>query len=328
MLNRVLTLAALSVAASTLSFAQTATTTPVGFFKLTFAAGQTTSATAVLENDAVDLGTLSAIGSNTLTDGSKAWTASQFAGVAFPYVAQITTGTEAGRVFKITANTATVLTVDSAGIDLTTILVAGAKYRLVPIDTLGSLFGAATVPFQTGASAAAADNVLIWDIATQAWLTYFHNGTSWRRTGSLVNQNNTVILPDTALFVFRRGATPLEVVLTGAVPTVAPKFFLKPAASTFVGNPQPADTTLLNSGAAASPGWLTGASAASADNLLVWNGTGWFTFFHNGTSWRRTGSLVNQNTFVITAGTPMFVFRRSNPATNQSYLATPLAYTP
>ena len=88
-------------------------------------------------------------------------------------------------------------------------------------------------------------------------------------------------------------------------------------ALTFLAPMQAADTTL---GALAlqttsrTTGWRSSANPADADLLLVWSGTTWFSFFHNSTAghWQRVGDATpNRDDYVIAAGTPVFVQRRT-----------------
>ena len=63
--------------------------------------------------------------------------------------------------------------------------------------------------------------------------------------------------------------------------------------------------------------WRGAADATDADTLLVWNGAGWFSFFYNSAvgHWQRVGDHADRAGYVIKAGTPVFVQRRSAGAT-------------
>lgn len=58
-------------------------------------------------------------------------------------------------------------------------------------------------------------------------------------------------------------------------------------------------------------GWVGSADAATADLLIVWSGSSWFSFYYNTATghWQRVGDPVNRDGYVIGAGTPVFVQR-------------------
>lgn len=319
----------LSVLALLLAFgleasAQTVTTVPVGAVTVSFPQG-TSCGSLTLEEASVYVGAVSAAGANSLTVASVgSWVSGAYAVPAAPYAVRITSGVLSGSTFKITANTDVSLTLDTKGINISSLLAASDKFRIFPVDTLGTLFGTSSVDFQTGGSASAADNILLW--SGTAWLTYYHNGTSWRRSGSLSNQNDAVLMPDDGFMVIRRPASTLSLVLTGCVRDGAAKLLVKGSASTFAANSFPVNQTLASLPFSTMSGWLKAASASASDNVMVWSGSTWLTFYHNGTSWRRSGSLSNQDAYSIPAGSPYFVRRISSPALDVSYASFNLPY--
>lgn len=333
-------------------FAQSVTTIPVGFTAptITAAASATSPKGTVVSVPFYAIadfqGAVSAVDStNQLSLSGAAFTPSPAAGdlVTVPHLARMKSGSSAGRFFKITANTATQLTLDTtvAGYTLTTgapsntqaQVVVGDSVEILPAHTLGSLFGTSTVPFQTGASANAADDVYIWNKTNQNFDVYFHNGTSWRKSGSLANQNSFVVLPDQGLFILRRATTDLPLTFLGTVPSTTERTDFVGPLSTFLSSRFPVDFTLAGTtnplNLQTLPSWQTGSSANAADNVYIWDVAGqkWDIYFHNGTSWRKSGSLANQNTTVVPLGTAMFVLRRSAAAGNNSTLVQLLPYT-
>jgi len=328
---------------ATLGNAQTVATDPVGFttHEITPAVNATTPRTTTVS---VPFKAIAAFASsvasvdsaNQLTISGAAFTAGQYAGATAPHLLKLKTGPNTGRFFLITANTATQLTVNAAGYTLTSAAPAnnnqvqvevGNLIEIIPANTLSSLFPN-PVPFQTGGSAAAADNVYLYNAG---WEVYFHNGTTWRKTGSFANQDNTVVYPDDGLFIVRRGIAPLTLTFLGAVPTTAERTDFPGPGSYFATNRFPVGTTLGGASGLnlqALPNWQTGASAAVADNVYIWDGTGWGVFFHNNTSWRKTGSFANQDSQSIPIGGALFVVRKSTaPGTTGTYVQ-PLPYTP
>jgi len=259
------------------------------------------------------------------------WTVNQF--VSPPTFCRIKSGAGTGAFFPVASNTATQLNLMTGSAVLVSgtptaanqvPVAVGDKIEIVPANTLGSVFGSATVPFQTGANASAADNVLLFN--GSGWSVYYHNGTAWQNPAVPGDQSGAVIPPDNALFVVRRSVAPLSVYVAGTVPSTQEVLYFPVSASRFVGNRFPTDTTLLGLGIHASPEWKKGPSAGQADTLLVWNGGTWQSFYHNGTHWRRAGSLQNFNAHPVAAGSGIFVVRKPGGA-GDALVSLPLPYT-
>jgi uncharacterized protein (TIGR02597 family) len=321
-----------------LTSGQSVTTIPVGFTTATVPAATDASNPASTVISAPFYAVADFVGAVSSVDSSNQLSVS---GAAFgsltgtPHLARLKSGASIGRFFVVTANTATQLTLDTttAGYTLTTgapsttqaQVNVGDSVEVLPANTLGTLFGTSSVPFQTGASANASDNVYLFNGAS--WDVYFHNGTNWRRSGSGLNQNNAVVLPDRGMFIVRRAVSPLSFTFLGTVPSTTERTDFTGPASTFRSVRFPVDTTVLGLGLQALPSWLAGASASASDNLYLWNGSSWSVYFYNGTNWRKSGSGLNQNTTVIPLGTAMFVVRQSTAAGSTSTLVQTLPYT-
>ena len=334
----------LAVASATLALpfitsAQSVTTIPVGFNTSVVPAAvdasnpSSTVLSAPFYTPADFTGAVGSVDSaNQLSITGAAFAAGQF--TATPHLARMKSGPSAGRFFLITSHTATQLTVDALGYSLTsaapasttqTQVTVGDSCEILPANTLGTLFGTSTVPFQTGATAADGDNVYLFN--GTSWDVFYHNGTNWKRSGSLVNQNNAVVYPDRGLFVLRRATTPLNLTFLGTVPSSTERTDFPGAVSSFKSVRFPVDTTLLGLSLQSLPNWLAGATAADSDNVYLWNGTSWSVFYYNGANWKKSGSLVNANTQVIPLGTAMFVVRQSAATGSQSTLVQTLPYT-
>jgi uncharacterized protein (TIGR02597 family) len=327
-------------------------TTPVGFMAYTIPGAVNASVptkTAVafpLHDTPVYSGTITAVGPASLTNSSSPWqdassVVTNFASAASPYLVRVRTGLQAGRVMLITANTASQLTVDTRtpALSLTASglsMAAGDSIDIVPADTLGTLFGTATPIFKSGATADVADNVSVWDDATQAWITYFHNGTQWVRDQdqTLASQNNTVIYPDRALFITRRDTTPVTFTLVGEVPASDQKTLVAgPQAGvvsrTYVANLFPTDTTLASSGIANLTGWKKNADFAQADVVMIWDTTSqtWGAYYNDGAQWLCYPVAGSQDNTVIPAGSAVFIARRSSPTASDSVWNNALPYS-
>ena len=333
------TVLACTLLASALHAQTTATTTPVGFITVTIPAAanvstpSNTSLSVPLYNTAAYVSSVATLDSATqFTMTGAAWTAGAFADPAAPYLVRIkgqptlNVGANVGRTFLITANTTNQLTVSlpNGVANINTLLNVTDSCEVVPANTLGTLFGTTTPVLQSGATVDAADNVFILNGGT--WETYFHNGTTWRKSGGTGNRNNTLIYPDEGMFIVHTTTSPVVLTLMGTVPSTAEETQMLGSASTFLANRFPVDTTLVATGIQLLPGWVTGA-VDTADLVYAWNSTTtlWDTYYHNGTSWRKSGATGNKDTTVIPAGTAIVVSRQ-NAAT--AVLTQTLPYTP
>jgi fibronectin type 3 domain-containing protein len=299
-------------------------TVPMGDVPVTLAAGATGATSLPLDNTPVGRNSVQVVAASALTVvNAGSWTSS-----TAPYALRLLSGKGSGCTFAITGQTGNALTLATQGVDLTQLVAAGDLYEILPLDTLGTLYGASSPLVQSGNSAAAADNVLLWNGTT--WLTYFfsNSSNSWKQSGSLLNQNNTPLPPGAGLLFTRRGATALNYPLIGRVPEVAQSQFTMPGGTTFVGAAYPIASTLGTTGFATASGWRSGNSAASADDVLDWNGTTWLTFFFNGTNWKQSGSLLNQNSYSLAPAQPLMIQRQSSPATLNAFVPQPLIYSP
>ena len=328
-------------------FAQTATTTPVGFVTVTIPAAtdaSTPSNTVVsvpLYGTADYVSTVATIDSTTqFTMTGAAWIAGAYANASAPRLVRVKTSTTAahvGRFFLISGNTVNQLTVTLpvTVTDVATTLSVGDSCEIVPANTLGSVFGtAATPPTLTGGTSPnVADNVLIFDGTT--WQTYFWTGATgspvniWKKTGPL-DRSSTVIFPDEAVFVIRRDITAAATVtLMGTVPSTAEQTDIAAAGSTFLSNRFPVDATLGGLGLQSLPSWVAGASPTTADNVLIFDGTTWQTYFWTGAVgspvniWKKTGPLDRSSTPIPT-GTGVFIIHAGAAAA----LTQTLPYVP
>jgi len=315
------------------------TSRPVGFLVQTIPAGQTSSFSVPFDADLSSLagtvGRLTAVGPNYVENASAGWTPGAFSTSAAPYFIRLTSGAHTGRTFRIVApaHTATRLTLADDGLDLTTLNLAvttttttGTGYEIIPGDTLASFFGTTaggdTLVVQGAGDPLGADLVQVWGGA--AWLNFYYN-TVWARwardTDTITDpsRNDFLLRSDRGLMFTRRGTTPLSLAVVGRVLATPQRVVHARSenALTLLATMQTGDITL---GALAlqtsdrAAGWRSSAAPADADQLLVWSGATWYRFFHNSTAghWQRVGDATpNRDDFVIAAGTPVFVQRRT-----------------
>lgn len=315
-----------------------APTTPFGYVSVTIPAGSAanpsyTPLSIPLYNSAVFIGSVASVDSATqLTLGGAVWTTGQFATTSAPRFARVTSGSGVGRSFLITANTASQLTLSLAQTptisDLRTTLSAGDTIAIIPANTLGSIFGTTSPVLTTGASASTADNVYLLNGPGLGWSTYYHNGTNWKKAGALPTQDDTILYPDEGILVVHIGASPVTFRPTGLVPSTDEKTDFSGTGSTFTGQRFPVDTTLLAVGYQSTSGWVSGTTVSTSDNVWAWSTSlkKWEQFYYNGANWRKAGSIANQNTRVLPAGSAVIVIRTGTSVA--ATLSQSLPYVP
>lgn len=309
--------------------AQSATSHPMGALTVTINAGSvsapvSTSFALPLYDPPLAVGAgvgrISAVTATTLTCTGAGWTAGALATATFPYAFRITSGTAAGATFYVTANTADSLT--TSGVDLSAqgILTgaSGDTFRLIPVDTLNTLFGSGTLLGGTGPT----DADIVY-LGTSSQLAYYYNTSlaRWvRTTGPTTDRGNTPIPLDSAVLVTRK-STALTLRFTGRVPDVRFSLPVANSGATYTHTGFPTDVTLGSLGLqTALPGWVSGASAATADILTVGLTADGLSYFYNGTYWQRTtGPATNRDAIVITAGTPILIFKRGAASGTSSF---------
>jgi len=324
------------LASLTSGYAQTSVTTdPVGFTAVTITPAvdaNTPRCTVVsipFHTAATFSGAMTSVdGSNSFSCSSAGWTASQF--TTTPNLVRIKGGSQTGRYFLVTANTATQITVNAGAYNLTTILSGTDSFEVVPANTFASLFGTGSsstpaVPFQIGNTANTADNLMLWNGVS--WDAYFNNGTNWKCSGATLSQNNSIIYPDEAIFIIRRSTNTLSLTFQGTIPTTPLMTDIGGPGGVFAAHQYPVDTTLLLTGISSLPNWKTGNTANTADNLLLWNGISWDAYYHNGTNWKAAGSTLNQNGATISTNSGMFIRRVSAASGSASTLVQALPYS-
>ncbi len=317
----------------------TAATVPVGFtqYTVTPATDANTPSSQVFSipfyNPAAYAAAVSSVDNSTsFSISSAAWTANQFAQTGSPYLVHFQSGNSTGRYFLIQSNTTTQVTVYPRGYDLTAIAAAADTFEIVPANTLGSVFGTSSVPFQTGATYDVADNLYLWN--GSGFSIYYHNGTNWKLSGNLSNQNSTILYPDEGIFLVRRNTAALALTFIGTVPSTTERSDVPGLAtgatgtiSTFVSNRFPVDTTLTAIGFQNLPNWKSGATYDVADNVYIWNGASWVIYFYNGTNWKASGILGAQDSKVVPTDSAVFVVRQSAASGTAATLVQALPYT-
>jgi hypothetical protein len=307
-------------------FAQNATTTPVGAVTVTIAAGTGTNKVLtpvsfpLLQASSAAgqvIGQITGVTSNTITNSNAGWTPGSLSTVGTPSLIAITSGLGAGRIFLISSsvqNTASAVTIDASDVgaesDLSSLGVAvGDAYKILDGDTILSAFG---TPETTGVAGGASSNTadIVQMQVNGAWRQYYYRTTApagWYRAGAETASNTVPIRPDTLIWYQRIANQPLNLSITGEVPTSARKYVVKNSGATPRSTFWPVDLTLATSGISTIPGWASGTSldfsASTADTVMIQVSGAWRSYYFDGTDWRRVGAGTVSNTLAIKTGT-------------------------
>jgi hypothetical protein len=314
--------------------AQVASSAPVGYIVQTIPAGQSRSFSVPLDapasSQANSVGRLTGVGENWFDNSDAKWTAGAFSSVEAPYFIRLTSGAQTGRLFRISnpANTANRVYVADDGLTLLDLNIEvgpnGARYEIIPADTLATLLGTAadsSLVLQGADDPLIADLVQIWGGAS--WINFYFN-TDWGRWArdrdgvASPSRNNFLLRPDRGVMITRRGSTPLEIAVVGRVAVTPPRLVhtRTPNAFTFLATMQATDITLGElalQNVSRSQDWLGASTPDEADLVVVWDGDSWFSYYYNTTNnhWQRVDELgTDRDGYVIKAGTPVFVQRR------------------
>ena len=335
-------LAGLAIVASAFSpnlSAEEVSTDPVGYVTLNVTSGLgstkrlTYLSLPLLEKasgvSGQTVGTITGVTSNTISNSNAGWTSGELSNPSSPFVIQITSGTAVGRIFLIASsattggaiggtglgNTATTINISSfdigSGVDLVAAGVqAGDTYAIYTCETLSSVFGTpASSGVQGGTSSSNADTVVL--LFNGSANTYFYSTTNsrWSRVFSgSPDASNVPILPYYGLIYQRLPASALAFTVTGSVPTIARKTQVKNSGVTLLSQFWPSDSTLAELNLQSLPGWVSNSSSASADKVILVSGGSAFTYWHDGTNWKRifSGSPIS-NTVPVPAGATVYI---------------------
>jgi uncharacterized protein (TIGR02597 family) len=318
-----------------------ANTPPVGVVVYNLTNGTTTPVGVPLFGDAVFSGKVSAVTSNTLSTTDATWTGGQFAQVGAPFFALLLSGGQTGRIFLITANAASSVTLEVGTTNLTGdattpdfSVAAGDRFEIFPGDTLATLLGDGSVnnpvQLQKGTSSFSADTVQIFNGVR--WVSYFFHLTNncWVNSAAPgTSQNDLVLYPDAGLMIARRGPT-TTIAIPGRAPTTSLLTRIVGGSTSSVAVRFPTDTTLgaLNF---SGPGtWVSSDIALSADRVNLFNGVKWVAYYKTvtGSIWKQVaGDDSDQSGKVIPAGSSVLIQKQGSAADSASFFSQALPYS-
>ena len=354
------TYALLAAAAATgMALGQTAYTTPVGYVTVPLPGKATPTSSNRLQIASQQLlppgatefaGVAESFAGNVLSDTQGTWAAGSYVNAAPPsgfpaysHLVEITSGPLTGTLSWITGSAANTITtfdnISAAG--------PNASYRVVKAFTISSLFG--TPPPATAlagsSSAALADTVQIFNSFANSYTTFYYKnagavgGTGWRTSASnSLDVSSVAIHPtDSGLVITRKQVGDGSVVIAGEVKRGATDVLIRGKAGTgptnvtlnIVQAPIPVDQLSLGTSGlyTGSPttGLLGGSSAATADNVLIFNATTntYTTYYYKnagavgGTGWRTSASnSVDVSSTILPSISAILIQRRGATATD------------
>ena len=224
--------------------------------------------------------------------------------VAGPHFVRLTQkgSSDVGRMFLITSNTSTQLTLDTSrlasGETLQNIFQVNYTVEIIPGNTLGGLMGTTVTecPLKEGFPSTA-DLVYLWD--TTLWKSYFffpgnsRFSAGWSQIGnpSAGLQNDKVIYPDEGVIVARRTGSTATIKVDGSVSEVNQKMRLPATGQQVVmNNPFGTDVLLgeiipcgyLGTGAGQFRPSASDGNYSLADTIYFLSGSTWTQYYYKG----------------------------------------------
>lgn len=321
-------------------------TVPVGFVDVDIAGSANGTAHAVtpfsaplLNNPTItgqSLGKITGVTSTSLSNTAGGWVTDELAAVGSPNYIKINTGSAAGRMFLITANTNNSLTVDSQGLDLTTLGIAagssGDNYEIVQGETLLTLLGTAVDGIIGGTStqfnAGQTDKVIVNDVSGVSRTYYYDASGKWMRPGSPSNQGTLAISPQAGLVYYRISTTPIAFTFTGKVPTTDSLRQVPSSGTTIMASFFPVDSNIGTLNLNAVQNWRklgdAGVILNTTDRVIVKDVAGVIrSYYYDATSgvnfWKRAGSPSNQNIVPVNAGSAVYCTRFGASGSSQTW---------
>lgn len=317
--------------------AQTTVSTPiVGFQKATAPVGLSTMGFPLLNSDSLKTTVSSLLGSALSLAGQSNVGALLTAGE--PYYVEVYSGSLKGDRFDVdtaatisAANASVVLSSASANntypVGSIVAQLDGASVALRKHITIEQVQQMASASLVGNNSAASADQIQLYDTSSLGYTAYFlrGDGTTWRKVGTVTTANKTPIPPGTGVFISKK-TSPVDILSTG---TVRQNDFSAPyAAGLQLQAPGfPLDASPSSIGGTAANGWTGNNSAASADQIQIYNPStaGYESYFlrADGTTWRKVGTVTTVTSdLLMTSSRGYFVSRQT--ADNNNVLLNPI----
>jgi hypothetical protein len=308
----------------------------VGYQKVSVPAGLSTAGFPLLNSDLVK-SSASSVSDNAVTLSGESNVGAKLTS-GEPYYVEVYSGALKGDRFDV--NTAATITAANG----TVVLDSASANNTYAVASIANQLDAATVALRKHVtieqvqamsstslignnSAAAADQIQLYDSTAGAYVGYFlrGDGVTWRKVGTVTTANKTPIPPGTGVFISKQGSA-VELTSTG---TVRQNDFAQPyvAGLQLKAPAFPIDISPSGIGATAANGWTGNNSATAADQIQIYNPSagayeGYF-LRADGTTWRKVGTVTTvTSSNLATSSQAYFVSR--NSASSDSILLDPI----
>lgn len=264
-------------------------------------AGETVTFSSPVVPFAVTTGTVTRVENGRVVDVAQTWTPGEYGPGEdgfFTHYLDIEGGDSEGRFWAIADNTADTLTLDAGSEDdLAFSGLGGAPYSIRPFRTVADLFaGVAGASSPSGtAEASEAIVVLAWNGSGFERLSLeMGAGRAEWHAGSGESANAWPVYPDEGLMVMNAGNSAVEILIAGELDG-GRKTTVVREGMMLVGTASVEDVSLDESGLLEADGGPLrgGESPAMADQVLIWNGDGYDTYyfstFEGENVWREAG---------------------------------------
>jgi hypothetical protein len=289
------------------SFAQNATTDPVGFQTKTIPVGVTPLANPLINPNSltaqVSSNTASVVSLSSSDNLATILNSTENAG--FPFYVEVVSGALEGERWEVNLSSTIAsgnaeVTIDTASPNNTSTLVASsivgstlALRKHVTLSQLQSFFSPALVGNNNAASA---DQISVYNPSTDTFTNYYlrADNVTWRIQGTLTTASKFSISPGTGFLVTKRQAS-TTFTSVGSVRTNDFSFPM-PQGSSFRAAGYPISFSAADIGGTSTNGWTGNNNANSADQLQLFNPTtDTFTNYYlrgDGVTWRIQGTLT------------------------------------
>lgn len=347
------TLAALAGLALTLTGLGQTTYTPIaGYVKLQAAAATSPTEPTFsfvshsLAQQRKGSGVVTTGGTDFLTASASTWGVDDYAGINGPHFALMTSGSLEGQIYEIDSNSADTLTLATGSGD--TSALQGDSFRVYQHNTIGSVFGTDPTPdgFIGGDNTSEANQVLFYDTASSSYKVYYYNDETnpfnpnekigWvSGTLNTVLADDTIIGPTQGFIILNRNDSGIyskpvfgDVIDDDIAVRIAPDGYnlvtvpypIDAGTTLGTSNLYPADPNDYDPGLHLKPG----ANTSEADVILVFNGSGYDSYFQNNNDGAPFGNfhvgwVSATNKSINAASTPIssgsiFILRQDNLA--------------
>ena len=220
-----------------------------------------------------------------------------------------------GMVFPVIGHVGDVVTINATPTEVSTYLALYDGVEIIQANTLDSLFGTGDDFVGLSGKPSSGDNILIWD--TFGWKTYFHYNDKWQTFGTRSDQKATIIYPDEGMIYVRRSTSPLILSFSGYIPNSVQSYLPPRDFKFLMSNPFPVAMTLSEL-IDTDSNWESNTSVIDADQILLWTGSAWSIYFHNGSDWINslTGQIDDKS---IEAGSSFMILRSQSLNVSEGY---------